>query len=158
MLKEFVLGQNVSKDIAEGLSHVLADSYALYLKTHNFHWNIEGPRFRELHLMFEEQYTELAAAVDEIAERIRALGHYAPGSFAQFARLTSVQEAERVPGAEEMLRQLVADHETVAKTLRTVLKSAQEAGDEVTAGLLTDRLGVHEKMAWMLRSMAKKER
>lgn len=158
MLKKRFLGENASKDIAEGLSRVLADSYTLYLKTHNFHWNVEGPRFRELHLIFEEQYTELALAVDEIAERIRALGHYAPGTYTQFSGLTSLEEAERLPVAEEMVRQLVADHEAVAKTLRTVLKSAQEAGDEVTVGLLTDRLGVHEKTVWMLRSMAKQRR
>jgi starvation-inducible DNA-binding protein len=142
------------KAIAAGLSHVLADSYALYLKTHNFHWNVEGPRFRDLHLMFEEQYTELAGAVDQIAERIRALGQYAPGSFGQFARLASVKDANGVPKAEAMVKQLAADHETVEKTIRSALPAAQRAGDEVTAGLLVERLAVHEKTAWMLHSLS----
>ena len=144
---------SAKKEIASGLSHVLADSYALYLKTHNFHWNVEGPRFRDLHLMFEEQYAELAGAVDLIAERIRALGQYAPGSLAQFARLASVKDAEDVPKAEEMVKQLAADHEMVERTIRSALPPAQRAGDEVTAGLLVDRLTVHEKTAWMLRSL-----
>jgi starvation-inducible DNA-binding protein len=135
------------------LSHVLADSYALYLKTHNFHWNVEGPRFRDLHLMFEEQYTELAGAVDQIAERIRALGQYAPGSFGQFSRLASVKDAEGVPKAEDMVRQLAADHEVVEKTIRSALPAAQRAGDEVTVALLIDRMAVHEKTAWMLHSL-----
>jgi len=142
------------KEIASGLSHVLADSYALYLKTHNFHWNVEGPRFRDLHLMFEEQYTELAAAVDLVAERIRALGQYAPGSFSQFSRLASIKDADGVPKAEEMVKQLAADHETVGNTIRSVLPAAQRAGDEVTIGMLVDRLAVHEKTAWMLHSLA----
>jgi starvation-inducible DNA-binding protein len=147
-------GASAKKEIAAGLTHVLADSYALYLKTHNFHWNVEGPRFRDLHLMFEEQYTELAGAVDLIAERIRALGQYAPGSFSQFARLASVKDAEGVPKAEDMVKQLAVDHEAVEKTIRSALPAAQEAGDEVTVGLLVDRLTVHEKAAWMLRSLS----
>jgi starvation-inducible DNA-binding protein len=147
-------GPSVKKEIAGGLSHVLADSYALYLKTHNFHWNVEGPRFRDLHLMFEEQYTELAGAVDQIAERIRALGQYAPGSFGQFSRLASIKDAEGVPKAEEMVKQLAADHETVEKTIRSALPAAQRAGDEVTVGLLVERLAVHEKTAWMLHSLS----
>jgi starvation-inducible DNA-binding protein len=146
-------GAGARQEIAGGLSHVLADSYALYLKTHNFHWNVEGPMFRNLHLMFEEQYTELAGAVDLIAERIRALGQYAPGSFGQFARLASVKDAEGVPKAEEMVKQLAADHERVEQTIRSVLPAAQRAGDEVTVGLLVDRLAVHEKTAWMLHSL-----
>ncbi len=147
-------GAGVKKEIATGLSHVLADSYALYLKTHNFHWNVEGPMFRDLHLMFEEQYTELAGAVDLIAERIRALGQYAPGSFSQFARLSSVKDADGVPKAEAMVKQLAADHEIVEKTIRAALPAAQRAEDEVTVGLLVDRLAVHEKTAWMLHSLA----
>lgn len=141
------------KKVAEGLSHLLADSYTLYLKTHNFHWNVTGPMFQSLHAMFEEHYTELATAVDEIAERIRALGEPAPGSYAAFARLSSIQEAEGVPEAEEMVRQLVEAHEAVAKTARSVLPIADAGNDEVTLGLLADRLAVHEKTAWMLRSM-----
>jgi starvation-inducible DNA-binding protein len=148
------VGASTKKEIAAGLSHVLADSYALYLKTHNFHWNVEGPMFRDLHLMFEEQYTELAGAVDQIAERIRALGHYAPGSFGQFARLASIKDAEGVPKAEEMAKQLALDHETVENTIRSALPAAQRAEDEVTVALLIDRLAVHEKTAWMLRSLA----
>ena len=141
------------KAIADGLSRLLADTYTLYLKTHNFHWNVTGPQFSTLHQMFETQYTELAAAVDEIAERIRALGHPAPGSYAAFARLSSVREAEDVPSADEMLRQLVQDQETVVRTAREVFPLADEVNDEPTAGLLSDRMQIHEKTAWMLRSM-----
>jgi starvation-inducible DNA-binding protein len=155
MPKELRLGENVRKEIAGGLARVLADSYALYLKTHNFHWNVEGPRFHGLHMMFEGQYKELAGAVDEIAERIRALGQYAPGSFGQFARLASVKDEDSVPAADDMVRRLAADHEAVTKTIHSMLPSAQEAGDEVTVGLLVDRLAVHEKTIWMLRSMLK---
>lgn len=139
--------------IAQGLSRLLADTYTLYLKTHNFHWNVTGPQFNTLHLMFETQYTELATAVDEIAERIRALGEPAPGSYAAFSRLSSIKEAEDVPTAEDMLRQLVADQEAVARTAREVFPLADDANDEPTAGLLSDRMQVHEKTAWMLRSM-----
>jgi starvation-inducible DNA-binding protein len=149
------LGENVRKEIAGGLARVLADSYALYLKTHNYHWNVEGPRFQGLHMMFEGQYTELAGAVDEIAERIRALGQYAPGSFGQFSRLASIKDEDTVPSADDMVRRLADDHEAVAKTIHSMLPSAQEAGDEVTVGLLVDRLAVHEKTMWMLRSMLK---
>jgi len=148
-------GNDASKEIAEGLSRVLANSYALYLKTQNFHWNVEGPRFRELHLMFEEQYTELAAAVDAVAERIRQLGHYAPGSFGQFARLAEVKDEDDVPTAENMVRSLAEGHQIVGRLIRALLTSAQDAGDEVTAGLLVDRLAAHEKAAWMLHSLAK---
>lgn len=147
--------ESVRAEVAKGLSRVLADSYALYLKTHNYHWNVEGPRFRELHLMFEEEYTELATAVDEIAERIRALRHFAPGSFGQFARLATVKDDDTVPSAESMVRNLAADHEIVVKTILSVLPSAQDGGDDVSAGLMIDRLAVHEKTAWMLRSTAK---
>ncbi len=139
--------------IAEGLSRLLADSYTLYLKTHNFHWNVTGPMFQTLHTMFEEEYTELAMAVDEIAERIRALGHYAPGSYAAFGKLSSISEAEDVPSATDMIGQLVAGHEAVAATARSVFPAAEEGNDEVTADLLTQRMQVHEKTAWMLRSL-----
>ncbi|MEQ8952787.1 MAG: Dps family protein [Gammaproteobacteria bacterium] len=139
--------------IAAGLSRLLADTYTLYLKTHNFHWNVTGPLFNTLHLMFEQQYTELALAVDEIAERIRALGVVAPGSYAQFAELTSIHEEVGSPSAEEMIAQLVKDQETVVRTARQVLPTADEANDEPTADLLTQRMQIHEKTAWMLRSM-----
>ncbi len=139
--------------IAEGLSKLLADSYTLYLKTHNYHWNVTGPLFNTLHLMFEQQYTELATAVDEIAERIRALGHPAPGSYRAYARLTEIEEEEGVPAAEEMIEQLVKGQEAVVRTARTVFPVVETASDEATADLLTQRMQVHEKNAWMLRSM-----
>ena len=139
--------------IAEGLSRLLADTYTLYLKTHSFHWNVTGPMFNSLHLMFEQQYTELATAVDEIAERIRALGVATPGSYAQFAELTSVQEETGVPGAEEMIAQLVKDQEAVVRTARSVFPIVEDARDEPTADLLTQRMQIHEKTAWMLRAM-----
>jgi starvation-inducible DNA-binding protein len=141
------------KAIAKGLSTLLADTYTLYLKTHNFHWNVTGPMFNTLHLMFEGQYTEMALAVDLIAERIRALGVYAPGSYAAFAKLTSIKEAEDVPKAEEMIRQLVLGHETVAATARKLVKAADEANDQPTLDLLTQRMQLHEKTGWMLRSL-----
>jgi starvation-inducible DNA-binding protein len=141
------------KAVAEGLAKLLADSYTLYLKTHNFHWNVRGPMFSSLHLMFEQQYAELAQAVDLVAERIRALGHAAPGSYVQFARLTSLKEETGVPTAEDMVRQLVEGQETVARTARQVLPVADRAGDQVTLDLLTQRMQVHEKNAWMLRSL-----
>jgi len=131
----------------------LADTYTIYLKTHNFHWNVTGPQFNTLHQMFEEQYTELAEAVDEIAERIRALGVQAPGSYAQFSELTSIEEETGTPSAEEMIKQLVTDLETVIRTARQVLPIADEANDEPSADLLTQRMQIHEKTAWMLRSM-----
>lgn len=139
--------------IAEGLSRLLADSYTLYLKTHNFHWNVTGPHFKSLHELFEEHYTELATAVDDIAERIRALDVFAPGSYSQFAKLTSIQEATDVPAWQEMVQQLVDGHETVVKTARSLLDVVGDAGDEVTQGLLGERMTVHEKTAWMLRSL-----
>jgi starvation-inducible DNA-binding protein len=141
--------------IADGLSHLLADTYGLYLKTHSFHWNVEGPMFNTLHLMFMEQYNELWTALDTIAERIRALGYPAPGTGSQFARLTSIEETEGVPEAMEMVRLLVKGHETVARTARDIFAAAEKGGDEATADLLTQRLQVHEKTAWMLRSMLK---
>lgn len=139
--------------IVEGLSRLLADTYTLYLKTHNFHWNVTGPQFNSLHLMFEGQYSELALAVDLIAERIRALGAPAPGSYRDYARLTAIAEADGVPTADEMIRQLVADNEAVVRTARSVFAPVESATDEATADLLTQRLQVHEKTAWMLRSL-----
>ncbi len=141
------------KKVAEGLSRVLADSYTLYLKTHNFHWNVTGPMFQTLHLMFEEQYTELATAVDTIAERIRALGFPAPGTYSAYAKLSSISEEEGVPEAKEMIRLLVQGNEAVARTARETFPAAEKAGDEPTADLLTQRMQVHEKTAWMLRSL-----
>jgi starvation-inducible DNA-binding protein len=141
------------KAIAEGLSKVLADTYTLYLKTHNFHWNVTGPMFQTLHLMFEQQYNELALAVDLVAERIRALGHPAPGSYAQFSKLSSISEATGVPRAEEMIRQLVEGQEALVRTARNVFATAEKASDQVTIDLLTQRMQVHEKTAWMLRSL-----
>ena len=140
-------------DIAQGLSRLLADSYTLYLQTHNFHWNVTGPRFRDLHLMFEEHYTELATAVDEIAERIRTLGYPAPGTYKQFASLSAIEEVDGVPNAEDMVQILTASHEQVVRTAREVLSVAQEADDESSAGLVSDRMRIHEKTAWMLRSL-----
>ncbi len=139
--------------IADGLAHVLADTYTLYLKTHNFHWNVTGPMFNTLHLMFEAQYTELALAVDLIAERIRSLGFPAPGSYSAYAKLTSIPEAEGVPSAEAMIAQLVEGQEAVVRTARAVFPLADAAHDEPTADLLTQRLQIHEKNAWMLRSL-----
>jgi starvation-inducible DNA-binding protein len=141
------------KAVADGLARLLADSYTLYLKTHNFHWNVTGPMFSTLHLMYEQQYTELALAVDLIAERIRALGLPAPGSYAQFSRLSSVKEETGVPHPDEMIRQLVEGQEAVARTAREVFPIAERASDQVTLDLLTQRLQVHEKNAWMLRSL-----
>ena len=144
------------KEIAEGLSHLLADSYTLYLKTHNFHWNVTGPMFNTLHLMFEAQYNELALAVDSIAERIRALGFPAPGTYREFVELSSLKEPKGVPSAEEMIRHLVMGQETVVKTARSILPLVDKASDEPTADLLTQRMQVHEKTAWMLRSLLEK--
>ncbi len=147
------ISEDDRKAIAAGLSKVLADSYTLYLKTHNYHWNVVGPMFNTLHLMFETQYNELALAVDEIAERIRALGEPAPGSYLEFAELSSITEDREKPEATEMIRRLVEGHETVARTARSVFPAAEAASDEPTADLLTQRLQIHEKTAWMLRSM-----
>jgi starvation-inducible DNA-binding protein len=139
--------------IAKGLSRLLADTYTLYLKTHNFHWNVTGPMFNTLHLMFEGQYTELALAVDSIAERIRALGVHAPGSYKEFAKLSSIPEADGVPSAEEMIQQLVEGQEAVTRTAREVFSAADAANDQPSADLLTQRMQTHEKTAWMLRAM-----
>jgi len=139
--------------IADGLSRLLADTYTLYLKTHNFHWNVTGPMFNTLHLMFEGQYNELALAVDSIAERIRALGFPAPGTYAAYARLSSIKEEEGVPDAQEMIRLLVQGQEAVVRTARSIFPLADKVADEPTADLLTQRMQVHEKTAWMLRSL-----
>ncbi len=140
--------------IAQGLSRLLADTFTLYLTTHNFHWNVSGPMFTSLHVMFMEQYTELWNAVDPIAERIRSLGHTAPGSYAQFKSLSSLPDApDQSPKALEMVRILVEGHEAVARTARGIFAAADEASDEPTADLLTQRLTVHEQTAWMLRSL-----
>lgn len=140
-------------NIADGLKRLLADSYTLYLQTHNFHWNVTGPQFRELHLMFEEHYTELAVAVDDIAERIRTLDVAAPGTYKAFAELSSIAEVEGVPSAKDMVEILTRGHEQVVKTCRDVLARAQEADDESSVALVSDRMRVHEKTAWMLRAM-----
>ena len=144
------------KIIAKGLSHLLADTYSLYLKTHYFHWNVTGPMFNTLHLMFEAQYTELALAVDLVAERIRSLDVYAPGTYSQFAKLSSIKEPDGVPKANEMIAELVAGHEAVCRTARSVFPASDAASDEATADLLTQRLQLHEKTAWMLRSLLEK--
>jgi starvation-inducible DNA-binding protein len=141
------------KEIAHGLSRALADTYTLYLKTHYFHWNVTGPMFQTLHLMFEQQYNELALAVDLLAERIRALDVPAPGSYSIFSKLTSIREESGIPKAEDMIRQLVDGQEAVIRTARTAFRTADEAGDQVTADLLTERMQIHEKTAWMLRSL-----
>ena len=147
------INRDTRKAIADGLSKLLADSYTLYLKTHNYHWNVTGPMFQTLHLLFETQYTEMALAVDLIAERIRALGFPAPGTYAAYSRLTSIKEQEGVPAAKEMIADLVAGQEAVVRTARSIFAVVDEAHDEPTADLLTQRMQVHEKNAWMLRSL-----
>ena len=146
------------KHISDGLSRLLADTYTLYLKTHNYHWNVTGPHFNSLHTMFEEQYNELATAVDEIAERIRALGFPAPGSYREYMQLSEVDDEHGSPNARDMIAQLVADQETLVRTARSVLPIAEDANDQPSADLLTQRMLVHEKNAWMLRSMLDDER
>ena len=141
------------KRIADGLSTLLADTYSLYLKTHYFHWNVTGPMFNTLHLMFETQYNELWTATDAVAERIRALGYLAPGSYSEFAKLTSIPESNGVPEATDMVRELVAGHEAVTRTARSLFPDVDNAADEPTADLLTQRMQTHEKTAWMLRSL-----
>lgn len=146
------ISDEARESIAEGLNKLLADSYSLYLQTHNFHWNVTGPRFRELHLMFEEHYTELATAVDDIAERIRTLGKPAEGTYSAFAKLSSIEEVLGQPESDDMIKILLTGHETVVQTCRNLLEVAQDANDESTAALVSDRMGVHEKTAWMLRA------
>ncbi len=140
-------------EIAAGLSRFLADSFSLYLKTHGFHWNVTGPMFNTLHVMFMDQYTELWTALDEIAERIRALGHPAPASFSQFAELSVINEETGTPKATDMIKQLIAGQEAVARTARELFPLVEKAGDQPTADLLTQRMQIHEKNAWMLRSL-----
>lgn len=147
------INKNDREAIADGLSKLLADSYTLYLKTHNFHWNVTGPMFQTLHLMFETQYTELALAVDVIAERIRSLGFPAPGTYRQYAALSSIKEEEGVPKAQDMIRLLVEGQEAVVRTARSLYPLAEKSNDEATADLLTQRIQIHEKTAWMLRSL-----
>lgn len=139
--------------VAEGLKKMLADTYTLYLKTHNYHWNVTGPMFQTLHLMFEEQYNELWTAVDEIAERIRALGEISPGSYREFSQLSSISEDEKLPDANGMIRSLVEGQEAVIRTAREIFSLAENANDQVTLDLLTQRMQIHEKSAWMLRSL-----
>jgi starvation-inducible DNA-binding protein len=146
------IGKEERKKIVAGLSALLADSYSLYLMTHNFHWNVTGPQFNSLHLMFMTQYTEQWTALDLIAERIRALGHPAPGTYREFSKLTSIKEVEGVPNADDMVRHLVMAQEATARTARKLFPVVNEANDQPTADLLTQRLEVHEKTAWMLRS------
>lgn len=153
MIIDIGIAEGDRKVIADGLSRLLADSYSLYLKTHNFHWNVTGPMFQTLHAMFETQYDELAIAVDVIAERIRALDHYAPGTYGQFQKLSAISETEGVPKAEDMIRELVQGQETVVRTARSLFPAVEAAHDEATADLLTQRIQLHEKTAWMLRSL-----
>ncbi|MBK8063841.1 MAG: DNA starvation/stationary phase protection protein [Betaproteobacteria bacterium] len=141
--------------IAEGLSRLLADTYTVYLKTHNFHWNVEGPMFQTLHILFMEQYTEAWNAIDLIAERIRSLGHYAPGTYKQYQKLASIKETEGIPSAKKMMELLIEGQEAIVRTARSVLPLADKASDEPTLDLLTQRMQVHEKNAWMLRSLLK---
>ncbi|MEY3256553.1 MAG: hypothetical protein RLZZ29_1688 [Cyanobacteriota bacterium] len=147
------ISEQMRGKIAQGLSCLLADTYSLYLKTHNFHWNVTGSMFQTLHLMFETQYTELALAVDLIAERIRALGYPAPGTYSEYARLTSIPETPGVPKAKEMIQLLVEGQEAVVRTARSIFPLVDEVNDEPTADLLTQRMQIHEKTAWMLRSL-----
>lgn len=142
------------KEIAHGLATLLADSYTLLLKTHNYHWNVTGPMFQTLHILFEQQYTELTLAVDLVAERIRALGVFAPGSYAEFQKLTTIKEAQSVPDAKTMILELIAGHETSARTARSVFPKVEEYHDAASEDLLTQRIQAHEKAAWMLRSLA----
>ncbi len=147
------LDEQARKRVSAELSRLLADSYTLYLKSHNYHWNVTGPMFQTLHLMFEQHYNELALAVDEIAERIRALGHMAPATYREFSSLSSIDEDEAIPAATEMVRNLVRGHEAVVATARAVVDVAEQASDVASIDLATRRVDVHEKTAWMLRSM-----
>ena len=144
------------KEVVNGLSILLADTYTLYLKTHNFHWNVEGPMFQTLHIMFMGQYTEMWNALDLIAERIRALGHYAPGTYSEFIKLSSIKESKAVPKATKMVEELLAGHEAVIKTTRNIFDATEKAKDQTTMDVLTQRLDIHEKTAWMLRSLLEK--
>ena len=156
MSSNMEMTEEAKEDCAGALSRVLADTYLLYLKTHNYHWNVEGPMFRSYHEMFEEQYRDLWNAIDDIAERIRALGRYAPGTHEKFKEFATVEDNEALPGADEMLGELIADNETVARTLRSAISTAQTAGDEASADLMTGRLAIHEKQIWMMKSTLKR--
>jgi len=156
MQVEIGISEQDRQRLADGLAKLLADSYTLYLKTHNFHWNVKGPMFQTLHLMFEQHYTELAMAVDLVAERIRALGHPAPGTYSAYAKLSSIPETDGVPQALDMVKLLVEAHEAVIRTARNVVSLAEETRDQATADLGTQRLQLHEKTAWMLRSLLEK--
>lgn len=145
--------ENDREKISDGLAHLLADTYTLYLKTHNYHWNVTGPMFQTLHLMFEQQYNELALAVDLIAERIQALGFPAPGSYAAFSKLTSIQEEEGSPAVQQMIQHLLQGQESVIRTARSLFLLVEDVNDQPTADLLTQRMQIHEKTAWMLRSL-----
>lgn len=147
------IGESQREEIAKGLAHFLADTYTLYLKTHGFHWNVSGPMFNTLHLMFEAQYNELWTSVDTIAERIRALDEFAPGSYSELSKLTSLKESSKRLNAKEMIAELLDGHETVARAARTLSLVTQKANDDATLDLLTQRLQVHEKTAWMLRTL-----
>ncbi|CAN7176833.1 DNA starvation/stationary phase protection protein [Phenylobacterium sp. LjRoot164] len=140
------------KAVAEGLAKLLADTYAVYLKTHGYHWNVRGPNFSQLHTLFMAQYSEMWTAIDEVAERIRALGELAPQGYGAFGNLSSIKDGDPSKGAEEMLKDLIASQETLVGTLYAILPLAQQAGDEVSASLISDRLTAHEKHVWMLRS------
>ena len=154
-MKDINIGINPTdrENVADHLKRLLADTYTLYLQTHNFHWNVTGKQFRELHLMFEEHYTELAEAVDELAERIRTLGAPAPGTYKAFAELSSIEEVDGVPSSEKMIEILNNSHETVVRVCRVALKVAQDVDDESSAALISDRMRIHEKTAWMLRAL-----
>lgn len=143
------------KEVANGLSKLLADTYTLYIKTHSFHWNVEGPMFQTLHVMFMTQYTEMWNALDVIAERIRSLGSYAPGTYAEISKLTSIKESKTIPKANKMIEEAVQGHEAIIKTIRLIFESAEKAKDQTTMDVLTQRLDIHEKTAWMLRSLLK---
>jgi len=156
MAMDIGIDQKDRTKIAQGLSRMLADTYLLYLKTHNFHWNVEGPMFQTLHQMFMEEYTEAWNAIDLIAERIRALGHYAPGTYKEYVKLGSIKETDGVPKAEQMVKLLIQAQEAVVRTARSVLPIAEDANDQPTLDLLTQRMQIHEKNAWMLRSLLKR--
>lgn len=153
MARNIDFTEQAKRECAEALSKVLSDTFVLYLKTHNFHWNVQGRQFRGLHMMFEEQYRDLWNSIDDIAERIRALGQPAPGTTGRFKQLAEIKENDRIPAATEMLHELVNDNETAIRTIRTALSTVQAAGDEASAGLLADRLTYHEKQVWMMKSM-----
>jgi len=153
MKVEIGIPEKARKEIVEGLSALLADTYTLYLKTHGYHWNVTGPNFSSLHLMFEQQYMDMRDAVDEIAERIRALGSYAPGSYTELSRLSSIADEEGVPDAQEMVRKLAGAHQTLVRGARSLVEKAEGVDDVATADLVTQRIQIHEKTAWMLRSV-----